>query len=113
MCDTTELQLISNETSKYKQTEDRQPLGNSDLDLEHSTISDPRSWFGLLYKGARVAECESNLYSTSGCEPSVGILHHPSTPKCCSLSLERDLSSKGKEGALLPLPFPKIFKKLI
>lgn len=33
MCDTTELLLISYETSKYKQMEDRQPLGNSDLDL--------------------------------------------------------------------------------
>lgn len=33
MCDTPELLLISWETSKYKQMEDRQPLGNSDLDL--------------------------------------------------------------------------------
>lgn len=33
MCDTTELLLISYEPSKYKQMEDSQPLGNSDLDL--------------------------------------------------------------------------------
>lgn len=33
MCDTTELLLISYETSKYKQMEDWQPLENSDLDL--------------------------------------------------------------------------------
>lgn len=33
MCDTTELPLISYETSKCKQMEDKHPLGNSDLDL--------------------------------------------------------------------------------
>lgn len=65
MCYTTELPLISYETSKCKQMEDKHPLGNSDLDLNPAPYfqrpphSQPRKLFELLYKGTRVTEWES------------------------------------------------------
>lgn len=81
---------------------------SSSIFSDPSTTSAPRSWFGLLYKGARVAE---RLWFIQHLQTwtSTGILHNPSAPKC-SLSLEKNLSFKGKERALLTWPFLKFFK---
>lgn len=86
---------------------------SSSIFSKNSMLSGPGSWFELLYKGVRVAEWESSLYSISEHEPSIGILCDLPTSRCCFLTLEGDVCFKGKEGALHTLVFLKFFKKEI